>query len=104
MISRSIGNDSESPSNNNNSKTNSNNIEIKYVFISSGYNGRKGSEVIDDFMEVVWNWYIKEVEKKEDHSRWMYQPLVKDLTISSGPKERIYKRYKLTERSRKERR
>jgi chaperone BCS1 len=44
------------------------------------------------------DWYIAEVAKDEDNSRFMFQPLVKDKYASSDEKQkpRMYKRYKLS--------
>ena len=69
--------------------------EALVVSLSSrGHKGKSGQEVVDGFFREVVEWYIKEVEKTEDHIRFMYQPLsLSPLTTKST---RLYKRYALS--------
>jgi len=47
---------------------------------------------VDAFIKKAFDWYLAEVEKDIDVSRYMYQPLV-----SSSEKKIVYKRYKLSD-------
>ena len=66
--------------------------ELIYTLISGGHGGKSGKAIVDAFLDKVMKWYIAEVAKQEDDSRWMYQPLV----ASAGTADRLYKRYKLS--------
>jgi len=59
----------------------------------------KGNVLIDNFIRKAYDWYVEEVERTEDRSRFMYQPLV--LKKKSGkegkPQSQQYKRYKLSD-------
>lgn len=57
-----------------------------------------GKERVEGFVQKALAWYIAEVAKDEDNSRFMFQPLVKDKYASSEEKQkpRMYKRYKLS--------
>ena len=57
-----------------------------------------GKERVETFVKKAMDWYIAEVAKDEDNSRFMFQPLVKDKYASSEEKQkpRLYKRYKLS--------
>jgi chaperone BCS1 len=57
-----------------------------------------GKERVEAFVKKAMDWYVAEVAKDEDNSRFMFQPLVKDKYASSDEKQkpRMYKRYKLS--------
>jgi hypothetical protein len=57
-----------------------------------------GKERVEKFIEKAMAWYTNEVAKLEDHSRFMYQPLVRDraATAEQRKKPRLYKRYELS--------
>lgn len=61
-------------------------------------NVRTGPEKVQQFIDKAYNWYCEEVERQEDKSRFMYQPLVRErfATVEERRKPRIYKRYKLS--------
>lgn len=65
--------------------------ELVFTLISPGHKGKTGKEIVDGFIKTVLEWYTAEVAKREDDSRWMYQPLV-----ASKGSDRLYKRYQLS--------
>lgn len=68
---------------------------VTMVFETSRWGGEQR---VNAFIAKAYDWFTKEVEKDEDHSRFMYQPLVRDrfATIDERKKPRIYKRYELS--------
>lgn len=57
-----------------------------------------GEAKVNEFIQRAYDWYLTEVEKDEDKSRFMYQPLVRDRFASADDrrKARVYKRYELS--------
>lgn len=68
---------------------------VTLVFETSRWGGEAR---VSAFIAKAYEWFIKEVEKDEDRSRFMYQPLVRDrfATVDERKKPRIYKRYELS--------
>jgi len=61
----------------------------------------RSAEAIDSFIEKAYQWYLGELRKLEDNSRYLYEMQVKVSTSLTGEKEssgpRSYKRYKLSD-------
>jgi hypothetical protein len=59
-----------------------------------------GRKRVDDFLEKAYAWYVDQVEAAEDHSYFMYQPLVSSSSSSGDgdkkEKSTQYKRYLLS--------
>jgi len=61
----------------------------------------RSSQAIDSFVNEAYQWYLGELRKLEDNSRYLYEMQVRGGSSSSGDREsagqRIYKRYKLSD-------
>jgi chaperone BCS1 len=62
-----------------------------------------GEGAIEAFVDEAYKWYLEELRKQEDHSRYLYEMKVPDLLVGSGDEGRSssssnirYKRYKLS--------
>jgi chaperone BCS1 len=75
-------------------KTSSVSVTTRLVFTTDMNGGR---ERVDAFIKKAYEWYVAEVEANEDHSYFMYQPLVTKATSSDDKgKSTEYKRYRLS--------
>jgi mitochondrial chaperone BCS1 len=50
---------------------------------------------LDSFLDTVYAWYIKELEKDEDHSRYYYD--LDSKAVSDNTDHRYYKRFRLSD-------
>jgi mitochondrial chaperone BCS1 len=50
---------------------------------------------LDSFLDTVYAWYIKELEKDEDHSRYYYD--LESKAVSDNTDHRYYKRFRLSD-------
>jgi mitochondrial chaperone BCS1 len=50
---------------------------------------------LDSFLDTVYAWYIQELEKKEDHSRYYYD--LESKAINDNTDQRYYKRFRLSD-------
>jgi len=63
----------------------------------------KGEALVDKYIDEVYEWYLKELRKLQDHSRYLYEMQVKSGDSGGGegapPSDgnRQYKRYKLSD-------
>jgi len=64
----------------------------------------KGEELVDQYIDEVYEWYLSELRKLQDHSRYLYEMQVKAGGGESGGEgappsdgNRQYKRYKLSD-------
>jgi SpoVK/Ycf46/Vps4 family AAA+-type ATPase len=52
---------------------------------------------IDTFIDMAYSWYIKELKRREDNSRYLYELKVPEKFGDEGKTDHTFKRYKLSE-------
>ena len=62
-----------------------------YVFRS------RDKKAIDEFIEGCYEWYIVQLKKMEDNSRYLYEMQVNNNPRRGGEGDRVFKRYKLSD-------
>ena len=81
--------DSESKESGEEGKAKTNTRHITYTLRSLD------GDALDAFLDTVYAWYMKELEKKEDHSRYYYD--LENKTVNDDFDQRSYKRFRLSE-------